>query len=57
MICRCKEITYWHSGQGGKEIYQIQVPAKTKVPETWSKQGGSKVRLKNQLVIKVEMQG
>ncbi|WWD22313.1 hypothetical protein CI109_106804 [Kwoniella shandongensis] len=35
---------YWHSAQGGKEIYQIQVPAgaKNKVPSNWTKSGGTK---------------
>lgn len=39
-----KEISYWHSAQGNKEIYQIQVPAGTKVPRDWTKCSGTKVR-------------
>lgn len=38
----CREISYWHSAQGQKEIYQIQVPVKIKVPKSWTKTGGVK---------------
>ncbi|KAK8845368.1 hypothetical protein IAR55_006081 [Kwoniella newhampshirensis] len=37
-----KKACYWHSAQGGKEIYQIQVPAKTKAPANWTKSGSTK---------------
>ncbi|KAL7412649.1 muts domain V-domain-containing protein [Mrakia frigida] len=39
---RTKNVEYWHSAQGQKEIYQIQVPASTKVPKSWSKTSGTK---------------
>ncbi|WVQ80465.1 hypothetical protein IAT38_002570 [Cryptococcus sp. DSM 104549] len=37
-----KDISYWHSAQGGKEIYQIQLPAGVKTPAKWTKQSGTK---------------
>lgn len=40
---RSKEVKFWHSAQGGKEIYQLQVPAGIKVPSSWAKQSGTKV--------------
>lgn len=33
----------WHSAQGGKEIYQLQVPSNVNVPRDWTKQSGTKV--------------
>ncbi|WWC85565.1 uncharacterized protein L201_000429 [Kwoniella dendrophila CBS 6074] len=36
------EIKYWHSSLGLKEIYHIEVPARTKVPSNWSKQSSTK---------------
>ena len=36
------DVSFWHSAQGGKEIYQIQVPAGQSVPDDWAKQGGTK---------------
>lgn len=39
----CKEIKFWHSAQGNKEIYQLEVPAKITVPSNWTKCGGTKV--------------
>ncbi|EIW67861.1 hypothetical protein TREMEDRAFT_40008 [Tremella mesenterica DSM 1558] len=36
------EIAYWHSNQGGKEIYQLQVAADVEVPSSWRKQSGTK---------------
>jgi DNA mismatch repair protein MSH6 len=41
--CGAREISYWHSAQGNKEIYQIQVPANTKVPSSWTKCSSTKV--------------
>jgi DNA mismatch repair protein MSH6 len=38
----CRDLTYWHSAQGQKEIYQIQVPVKYKAPKSWTKTGGVK---------------
>lgn len=38
----CKEMTFWHSNLGSKEVYHIQVPIKVKVPDTWTKLGGTK---------------
>lgn len=35
-------MSWWHSAQGGKEIYQLQVPAKTKVPSNWTKSSSVK---------------
>lgn len=35
----CPTAKYWHSVQGGKDIYNIEVPLKTKVPANWAKQG------------------
>jgi DNA mismatch repair protein MSH6 len=43
-----RDIAFWHSAQGNKEIYQIEVPANTKVPRDWTKCGGTKVRAKAQ---------
>jgi hypothetical protein len=37
------DIQYWHSAQGGKEIYQLQIPAKTKVPANWTRSSNTKV--------------
>ncbi|ODN76137.1 hypothetical protein L202_06063 [Cryptococcus amylolentus CBS 6039] len=39
---KCKDLQYWHSAQGGKEIFQIQAPASVKVPAKWTKQSGTK---------------
>ncbi|WRT63564.1 uncharacterized protein IL334_000469 [Kwoniella shivajii] len=33
---------YWHSAQGLKELYHIEVPAATKVPRNWIKTSGTK---------------
>ena len=40
---KISNLVFWHSAQGGKDIYQLQVPAKTKVPANWAKQGGTAV--------------
>ena len=45
MVIRTKDIVYWNSAQGGKEIYQLQIPAGVKVPMSWSKQSATKVCL------------
>jgi hypothetical protein len=39
----CPEAKFWHSAQGGKDIYNIEVPVKTKVPSNWSKQSATGV--------------
>ncbi|ORY31917.1 muts domain V-domain-containing protein [Naematelia encephala] len=39
---KSSDVVYWHSAQGGKEIYQLQVAAGVKVPANWSKQSGTK---------------
>lgn len=36
-------MVYWHSAQGGKEIFQLQIPAGIKVPQSWLKQSSTKV--------------
>jgi DNA mismatch repair protein MSH6 len=38
-----REIKYWDNGMGGKEIFQLQIPAKTKVPANWTKSTNTKV--------------
>ncbi|KAJ9117461.1 hypothetical protein QFC22_004311 [Naganishia vaughanmartiniae] len=43
---RCNDLTYWHSAQGAKDIYVLQVPAKIKVPANWTKTGGTKAHNK-----------
>ncbi|XAO26442.1 hypothetical protein I312_105279 [Cryptococcus bacillisporus CA1280] len=37
-----KEAVFWHSAQGGKEIFQIQIPASVKTPARWTKASGTK---------------
>lgn len=37
------DVKFWHSAQGNKEIYQIEVPAKIKVRSDWTKCGSTKV--------------
>ncbi|WVO23631.1 uncharacterized protein IAS62_004986 [Cryptococcus decagattii] len=39
---KCKEAVFWHSAQGGKEIFQIQIPASVKTPVRWTKASGTK---------------
>lgn len=39
-----KDISYWHSAQGNKEIFQLAIPASTKVPSNWTKCGGTKAQ-------------
>jgi hypothetical protein len=39
----CPEAKFWHSAQGGKDIYNIEVPVKTKVPNNWAKQSATAV--------------
>lgn len=34
---------FWNSAQGGKEIYQLQVPISVDVPTNWNKQSETKV--------------
>lgn len=41
-LLKAKDLKYWHSAQGGKEIFQIQVPTGVKVPRDWTKVGGTK---------------
>jgi DNA mismatch repair protein MSH6 len=41
-LLKAKDLKYWHSAQGGKEIFQIQVPAGVKVPRDWTKVGSTK---------------
>ncbi|EMD35324.1 hypothetical protein CERSUDRAFT_124668 [Gelatoporia subvermispora B] len=36
------KLTYWHSAQGTKDIYQVQTRSKEKVPTTWTKSGSTK---------------
>ncbi|EJT46755.1 DNA mismatch repair-related protein [Trichosporon asahii var. asahii CBS 2479] len=36
------EIRFWHSAQGNKEIFHLEIPAKTKVPPKWTKCGSLK---------------
>ncbi|OCH88410.1 DNA mismatch repair protein Msh6 [Obba rivulosa] len=36
------KLTYWHSAQGSKEIYQVQTKSKEKVPTSWTKSGSTK---------------
>ncbi|WVW81522.1 hypothetical protein I302_103516 [Kwoniella bestiolae CBS 10118] len=36
------EIDFWHSAQGAKEIFQIEISAKIKAPNHWIKQSGTK---------------
>ncbi|CAE6470269.1 unnamed protein product [Rhizoctonia solani] len=40
----CKELSYWHSATGTKDIYIVQVPVskKVSVPKDWTKHGGTK---------------
>jgi DNA mismatch repair protein MSH6 len=42
-MVRIGDIDFWHSAQGGKEIYQLQIPSGTRVPNNWTKQGSTKV--------------
>ncbi|EUC65440.1 DNA mismatch repair protein MSH6, partial [Rhizoctonia solani AG-3 Rhs1AP] len=41
---KCKELSYWHSATGTKDIYIVQVPVnkKVSVPKDWTKHGGTK---------------
>lgn len=39
---RTRDVSWWHSAQGGKEIYQLQIPARTKVPGSWTKSSSVK---------------
>jgi DNA mismatch repair protein MSH6 len=39
----CPTAKFWHSAQGGKDIYNIEVPVKTKVPQNWAKQSSTGV--------------
>ncbi|KAG9127694.1 DNA mismatch repair protein msh6 [Ceratobasidium sp. 392] len=40
----CKELSFWHSATGTKDIYLVQVPTNKKVtiPKGWTKQSGTK---------------
>ncbi|CAE6424470.1 unnamed protein product [Rhizoctonia solani] len=40
----CKDLSYWHSATGTKDIYIVQVPVnkKVSVPKDWTKHGGTK---------------
>ncbi|KAG8745359.1 DNA mismatch repair protein msh6 [Ceratobasidium sp. 414] len=40
----CKDLSYWHSAVGTKDIYIVQVPTSKKVsiPKDWTKHGGTK---------------
>ncbi|QRV90722.1 DNA mismatch repair protein MutS [Ceratobasidium sp. AG-Ba] len=40
----CKDLSYWHSATGTKDIYIVQVPTSKKVsiPKDWTKHGGTK---------------
>ncbi|KII87843.1 hypothetical protein PLICRDRAFT_176607 [Plicaturopsis crispa FD-325 SS-3] len=39
----CKDLSYWHSAQGNKEIYLVQTkPGMKGVPKDWIKSGGTK---------------
>ncbi|KAG8682404.1 DNA mismatch repair protein msh6, partial [Ceratobasidium sp. 394] len=40
----CKDLSYWHSAIGTKDIYIVQVPTSKKVsiPKGWTKHGGTK---------------
>ncbi|CAE6431730.1 unnamed protein product [Rhizoctonia solani] len=40
----CKDLSYWHSATGTKDIYIVQVPVSKKVsiPKDWTKHGGTK---------------
>ncbi|KAF8609778.1 DNA mismatch repair protein Msh6 [Ceratobasidium sp. AG-I] len=40
----CKDLSYWHSATGTKDIYIVQVPVakKVTVPKSWTKHGGTK---------------
>lgn len=51
-------MVYWHSAQGGKEIYQIQVPvtAKKNIPDHWVKQSGTAVSQTKHLSIQADSQ-
>lgn len=42
---KAKDITYWHSAQGNKEIYQFNISSDVKVPSNWIKVAGTKVRI------------
>ncbi|WVQ93995.1 hypothetical protein IAU59_001073 [Kwoniella sp. CBS 9459] len=37
-----KEVKFWHSSLGNKEIFQIEVPVKIEAPSNWVKQSGIK---------------
>ncbi|OCF44263.1 DNA mismatch repair protein MSH6 [Kwoniella heveanensis CBS 569] len=37
-----KEVKFWHSSLGNKEIFQIEVPIKIKAPSNWVKQSQTK---------------
>ncbi|WVF66380.1 hypothetical protein IAT40_001120 [Kwoniella sp. CBS 6097] len=37
-----KEVKFWHSSLGNKEIFQMEVPVKIKAPSNWVKQSGTK---------------
>jgi hypothetical protein len=39
----CKNLAYWHSSIGTKDVYQIQAPTSFKPPANWTKQAGTKV--------------
>lgn len=39
----CPQAKFWHSAQGGKDIYNIEVPSKTEVPHNWAKQSSTGV--------------
>ncbi|KAL7425166.1 DNA mismatch repair protein msh6 [Cryptotrichosporon argae] len=36
------DVQWYHSVQGNKEVYQLQVPASAKVPSSWDKAGATK---------------
>ncbi|VDB88830.1 unnamed protein product [Peniophora sp. CBMAI 1063] len=37
-------LSYWHSAQGQKDIYQVETKAGEKVPREWTKSGGTKAK-------------